>query len=294
MKHELTIPVPGCAVRAELRMVEYPAGVVVLVHGSGADRHDERNRFIAASLVRAGFGALLVDLLEDFATHERHDVFDVALKAERLTAVKDWLRSQRATRSLGVGYFGTGVGAGVALMAAARAPQGVGALVARGGRPDTALHCLHRVEAPTLFIAPESGSDRGWVEAAYRATGAAKKGLVQIAGAGDLFKEHGAIEAVAQHACRWFTLHLAAALEPRIHDLESSLKQRHPRSQCQVTVEDRPPHPYERKRFNVRLDVSLAGRSFVVNREHDEDPSAALREAFNAASRQLDALEAAP
>jgi hypothetical protein len=57
-----------------------------------------------------------------------------------------------------------------------------------------------------------------------------------------------------------------------------------------VTLEDRPPHAYERRRFNVRLDVSLAGRSFVVNREHDDDPGVALREAFSAANRQLDAL----
>jgi dienelactone hydrolase len=286
MKHEITVAGAGCG---ELRLAEHPAGIVVFVHGSGIDRHDSRNRLVAARLVRAGFGALLVDLLEDCAAHERHSVFDVETQAERLVAVKDWLRSQPATRSLDIGYFGTGVGAGVALMAAAKAPQGVGALVARGGRPDTALHSLHRVEAPTLFIAPESGTDRDWVEAAHRATRALKE-LVCIPGAGDSFREPGAIEAVAQHACRWFTLHLAAALEPRIHDLESSLKQRHPGAQCRVTLEDRPPHAYERRRFNVRLDVSLAGRSFVVNREHDHDPGVALTEAFTAANRQLDRL----
>src|SRR5688572_27125076 len=218
MKHELSIPVPGCVVRGELRMAEQPTGVVVLVHGSGADRHDARNRFVAARLVEAGLAALLVDLLEDCEAHERHHVFDVETQAERLIAVKDWLRAQPATRSLDIGYFGTGVGAGVVLMAAAKAPQGVGALVARGGRPDIALHSLHRVEAPTLFIAPESGTDRDWVEAAYRATGAWKD-LVHIAGAGESFREPRANEAVAQHACRWFSRHLAPLLEPRIREL---------------------------------------------------------------------------
>lgn len=292
MKHELGIPAGGCVLRAELRMAERPAGIVVLVHGSGITRHDSLNRFVAASLVRAGFAALLVDLLEDCEARERHHVFDVERQAERLIAVKDWLRSQTATRSLDIGYFGTGVGAGVVLMAAANAPQGVGALVARGGRPDTALHCLYRVEAPTLFIASETGADRNWVEAAYRATGA-RKDLVYIAGAGDSFREPRANEAVAQDACRWFSRHLAPRLEPSIRELEAELKQRHAGSDCRVTVEDRPPHAYERKRFNVRLDVSLDGRSFVVNREHDDDPGAALREAFNAAGKQLDALETA-
>lgn len=292
MKHELTIPAGGCQLRAELRMAERPAGIVVLVHGSGTTRHDSLNRFVAASLVRAGFGALLLDLLEDCEAHERHHVFDVETQAERLVAVKEWLRSQPATRSLGIGYFGTGVGAGVVLMAAAKAPRGVGALVARGGRPDTALHLLDRVEAPTLFIASETGADRNWVEAAYRATGAPKE-LVHIGGAGDSFREPRANEAVAQHACRWLSRHLAPPLEPSIRELETDLKQRHPGTDCRVTVEDRPPHAYERKRFNVRLDVSLDRRSFVVNREHDDDPGQALREAFNAAGEQLDALETA-
>jgi len=220
MKHELSIPAADCMLRGELRMAERPAGIVVLVHGSGTTRHNSLNRFVAASLVRAGFAALLVDLLEDCESHERHDVFDVETQAQRLNAVKDWLRSQPGTRSLAIGYFGTGVGAGVVLVAAANAPEGVGALVARGGRPDTALHCLYRVEAPTLFIAPETGADRDWVEAAHRATGALKE-LVYIPGAGDSFREPHANEAVAQHACRWFARHLATALEPRIQRLDA-------------------------------------------------------------------------
>jgi putative phosphoribosyl transferase len=290
MKHEMRIPAAGCVLGVELRMAEHPAGVVVLVHGSGADRHESRNRRVAASLVRAGFGALLVDLLEGCEARERHNVFDIELQAERLVAVKDWLRSQPATRALRIGYFGTGVGAGVVLMAAGKAPQGVGAVVARGGRPDTALAWLPRVEAPTLFIAAAHGTDHPWVRAAYRASRACKE-LVRIPDAGDSFGERGATQAVAQHACRWFARHLGP-LERRIHELEARLKARHPGADCRVTLEDRVPHAYERRRFNVRIDVSSAGSAFVVNREHDDDPGVALREAFGAASRQLDALEA--
>jgi putative phosphoribosyl transferase len=288
MKHEIGIPATGCLLRAELRMAQRPAGIVVLVHGSGTTRHDARNRFVAASLVRAGFGALLVELLEDCEAHERHNVFDVELQAERLVAVKSWLRAQPATCALRIGYFGTGVGTGVALMAAAKAPHGVDALVLRGGRPDTALGWLPRVEAPTLFIAAAGGSDRQWLRAAYRASRACKE-LVRIAGAGDTFSEKGAIETVARHACRWFSRHLGP-LEARVRELENRLRERHPGSDCHVTLEDRVPHAYERRRFNVRLDVALGGRSFVVNREHDDDPGVALREAFSAANRQLDAL----
>ena len=286
MKHELRIPLAEGELCAELRMAERPAGIVVLVHGSGVTRHDAQNRVVAARLVRAGFGALLVDLLHECEAHERHDAFDVETQAQRLTAVKEWLRSQPATHALAIGYFGTGVGAGVSAMAAARSPLGVGALVVRGGRPDTALHVLGRVELPTLFLASGSGADQRWVEAAYRATGGVKQ-LVFIPNAADEFREAGAIEAVAQHTCHWFSRHLT------IRTLEIGLKQRHPGTDCRVTLEDRAPHAYERRRFNVRLDVSLDGRCFVVNREHDVDAGVALREAFRAASCQLDALDLA-
>ena len=209
MKHEIRMPAAGCILSAELRVSERPAGVVVLVHGSGTSRHDSLNRFVAAGLVRAGFAALLVDLLEDCEAHERHHVFDVETQARRLIGVKDWLRTQPATRQLDIGYFGTGVGSGVALMAAAKAPRGLRAVVARGGRPDTALHLLRRVEAPTLFMASETGPDRHWVEAAHHATGAPKE-LVHIRGAGDSFREPGVKDLVMQHACRWFFAHLGA------------------------------------------------------------------------------------
>ena len=283
MKHQLQIPVAEGQLCAELRLAERPAGMVVLVHGSGVTRHDALNRLVAARLVHAGFGALLVDLLHDCETQERHNVFDVETQAQRLTAVKEWLRSQPATHALAIGYFGTGVGAGVAAMAAAHSPQGVAALVVRGGRPDTALHLLGRVEAPTLFIASGSGTDQRWVEAAYRAAGGAKE-LVFIPSAGDDFREAGAIEAVAQRACHWFATHLT------MRTLEMDLKKRHPGADCRVTLEERAPHAHERRRFNARLEVSLDHRSFVVNREHDDDAGAALREAFQAANSQLEAL----
>lgn len=60
---------------------------------------------------------------------------------------------------------------------------------------------------------------------------------------------------------------------------------------CRVTTEDRPPRAFERKRFNVRLEVSIAGHDLVINREDDDDPERALDAAFAAAERQLGALE---
>lgn len=63
---------------------------------------------------------------------------------------------------------------------------------------------------------------------------------------------------------------------------------------CQTMLEDRPPRRYERRRFNVRLEIDYAGRTLVINREHDEDPNAALEQAFQAARSQLLLLSTKP
>lgn len=84
-----------------------------------------------------------------------------------------------------------------------------------------------------------------------------------------------------------------ADIESGIREQEARLRASHPRlTRCQVNIEDRPPHRYERKRFNVRLDLALDDRALVINREHDEDAAAALGAAFDAANRELQALEA--
>jgi hypothetical protein len=85
---------------------------------------------------------------------------------------------------------------------------------------------------------------------------------------------------------------MKSSLEARIRKHEADLRSRYPRvTACRVSVEDRSPRLYERRRFNVRLDIGLAGREIVVNRERDEDAGSALRAAFEAANQQLEALE---
>ena len=80
-------------------------------------------------------------------------------------------------------------------------------------------------------------------------------------------------------------------LRARIKELERGLRRRHPSvSDCRVSMVDRPPHIYECRRFNARLDVAFKGGVFVVNREHDKDPGEALEAAFFAAERKLEAL----
>lgn len=81
-------------------------------------------------------------------------------------------------------------------------------------------------------------------------------------------------------------------LQERIGEREARLRARYRDvTGCRVTAEDRPPRAFERKRFNVRLELSFAGHDLVINREDDDDPGRALDAAFAAAQRRLGALE---
>jgi putative phosphoribosyl transferase len=157
----------------------------------------------------AGLATLLIDLLDDYETHDRRNVFDIELLAERLGAATDWLGQDPDTSTLRLGYFGASTGAAAALVAAARRPEPVGAIVSRGGRPDLAWDDLPDVVAPTLLIV--GGDDVEVHELNRRALALLRcpKELVVIPGATHLFEEAGALEQVAHVAEQWFRRHLS-------------------------------------------------------------------------------------
>jgi len=207
------IPAGRQWVKGILRIPQEPRGVVAFAHGSGSGRFSPRNQFVAQALQDAGLATLLIDLLEEYETHDRRNVFDIELLAERLGAATDWLGVDPDTRGLGLGYFGASTGAAAALVAAARRPQPVGAVVSRGGRPDLAWGELPDVLAPTLLIV--GGDDQDVHELNRRALALlrCRKELVVIPGATHLFEEPGALEQVAQLAQQWFLRHLST--DPR-------------------------------------------------------------------------------
>jgi ribosomal subunit interface protein len=57
---------------------------------------------------------------------------------------------------------------------------------------------------------------------------------------------------------------------------------------CRVVVELPHKHHHQGKQFNVRIDIGVPGSEIVVNRDHAEDVYVALRDAFDAAKRQLE------
>jgi len=123
----------------------------------------------------------------------------------------DWLQANASMRSLPIGCFGASTGAAAALIACARRPGLVRAVVSRGGRPDLAQAELSSVQAPTLLIV--GGADPVVADlnrqAEQRLRGPVRLEIVE--GASHLFEEPGALEQVAALARDWFTEHLAAA-----------------------------------------------------------------------------------
>jgi len=190
------------------------AALVLFAHGSGSSRHSPRNQFVARTLNDAGLGTLLFDLLtpdeEAIDMRTREHRFNIGLLAERLVHATRWVKQQKQTRDLRVGYFGSSTGGGAALVAAAELPQEVGAVVSRGGRPDLVGHALPKVQAPTLLIV--GGDDDIVIELNEMARDQmrCKVKLEIVAGATHLFEEPGALEKVAKLASDWFDAHLAA------------------------------------------------------------------------------------
>ena len=196
----------------DLTLPEGASGVVAFAHGSGSSRRSPRNRYVAGVFNEAGLGTLLFDLLteqeEAVDAVTLHLRFDIPLLAGRLTETIDWMREQQQTSDLPIGLFGASTGAAAALIAAARRPDIVRAVVSRGGRPDLAADTLPSVHAPTLLIVGSLDTQVIQMnqEAAARLT--CEKQIEIVPGATHLFEEPGTLERVAELASDWFTAKL--------------------------------------------------------------------------------------
>lgn len=210
ISHPVRIPAGHLHLPGELVLPDHPAGLVLFAHGSGSSRLSPRNRSVAHVLHQSGIGTLLFDLLTEAESHDRANVFDLELLANRLLAATDWTESQPECR-LPIGYFGASTGAGAALIAAADRGSRIHAVVSRGGRPDLAGPWLAQVQAPTLLIV--GGLDPAVLELNRSALEALRctKRLEVVPGAGHLFEEPGTLEQVSGLARDWFSHHLRSA-----------------------------------------------------------------------------------
>jgi dienelactone hydrolase len=208
--NDLFIPIDGARLRATLTLPDRSEAVILFAHGSGSSRLSPRNARVALALAKRGLGTLLFDLLTSEEAREDNALrgyrFDIELLAERLATATSWLKRQRLAPKR-LAYFGTSTGAAAALVAAARAPTDIAAVVTRSGRPDLAGPALSGVEAPTLLVV--GADDGGVVELNERALQRLRcvKELAVVPGATNLFEEPGKLDEAARLAADWFVRH---------------------------------------------------------------------------------------
>src|SRR5436190_6218714 len=211
---DVRIPAEHAMLDGTVTVPRNAGALVLFAHGSGSSRHSPRNQFVARTLNDAGLATLLFDLLtpdeEAIDMHTREHRFNINLLAERLEHGTTWAKQEDQTRDLRVGYFGSSTGGAAALVAAAKIPQDIGAVVSRGGRPDLAGDALPKVQAPTLLIV--GGNDDIVIELNEMARDQMRceVKLEIVRGATHLFEESGALKQVAKLASDWFNGHLAA------------------------------------------------------------------------------------
>lgn len=213
LNHELVVvPANEATLEGDLTLPNEPQSLVVFAHGSGSSRHSPRNRAVADTLSQARIGTLLLDLLtgeEQSADADSAELrFNIDLLTDRLIEAVDWVLTQPTTDRLALGLFGASTGAAAALRAAAERAAVIKAVVSRGGRPDLAPSALTKVRCPTLFIV--GGRDEQVLqvneEAATRLPG--EHEVAVVPGAGHLFEEPGALDAVGRLTREWYAQHL--------------------------------------------------------------------------------------
>lgn len=209
----IRIPTNGTSIEGNLTILHKATAIVIFAHGSGSSRFSPRNTHVTKEINEAGSSTLLIDLLTAEG-EEKGDVvtaqfrFNIDLLAKRLVDTTEWLKKTSITKNMAIGYFGASTGAAAALIAAAKLPADIKAVVSRGGRPDLAAEHLLKVKALTLLIV--GGNDIEVLEMNREAMKniPAEKKLKIVPGATHLFEESGKLEFVARLAIDWFSKYL--------------------------------------------------------------------------------------
>lgn len=205
---EIDLNVDSVILKGNLRLADNSKGIIIFSHGSGSSRLSIRNNYVAGLLLNMGFSSLLFDLLtteEDLIYENR---FNINLLSNRLAKVTKWVRNNKETKHLSIGYFGASTGAASALTAASMSNKFIKAIVSRGGRSDLAFGILNKVKTPTLLLVGEKDEAVIELNKIAKANISGICELKIIEGASHLFEEYGKLEIVAELSEAWFNKYL--------------------------------------------------------------------------------------
>jgi putative phosphoribosyl transferase len=207
---DLGVPAPGMF-RGVSQRSRGVRGLAILANAGGSSRNNFRKRYIAGRLRLGGFATLRLDLLTSEEQRAGvdgapvgHDLErEVERLAARLASVCGWVADASIAGAHRTVLVGSGLGAAVALVTAARRPDWIWSVIARAGRVDLAAHASGQVCAPVLLVV--GATDRETLTANAHALRKFPRGaqLVTVPHAGHGFEEPGALGAVGEHVIGW-------------------------------------------------------------------------------------------
>lgn len=163
----IEIPAGNSTLRGMFFMPASARSIIVFAHGLASSCLNPRNRLAARSLLQRGFAILQpdpVDLTGDSAdSTPLNDREELLHSAKRLIVMIDWLTDNPATRGLQISLYGACAGAAAAMIAAARRPAQVHAVVSRGCRPDLMAELLPEVQPEAPVKRPCHSHSLGWL-----------------------------------------------------------------------------------------------------------------------------------
>lgn len=190
----------------DLQIPELADSLVIFAYDFGGIRNHPRTRHVARVMREHGIATLLCDLLtedeagEDIAERLCHDA---DFLAKRLIAVTRWAVKNPDTKKLQITYFGASTGGAAALIAAAKFPKKVRAVVSRGGRTDLAARALSRVICPTLLMIGENDAAGIEISRGVFSRMVCHNEVQVVPGASSFFGEPGKLEIMAQLSADW-------------------------------------------------------------------------------------------
>jgi dienelactone hydrolase len=217
MTREVRIPVRhGLELKGYLSVPQVAMGVVLVTHrhdGGGRGAHE---RVIAEALQAAGLATLLMDLLEsvprDPEGRVRRGEVEVESLTDRFVSATEWIVQDADTQPLNIGYFASDTAAAAALIAAARAPDYVDAVVVVPGSTDVASRELSRLRAATLLIAKEGDAPALALNRNSFEQLRTEKAFETLVGSASLLEDPDSLQPLASLTARWFVRHLTAHL----------------------------------------------------------------------------------
>lgn len=196
------IPIKGGVVKGELTVPADAAGLVVFAPETPEDAASMRD------MTRIFDKYHLATLLPEIAMTASPPPMDALGQSELLEQVTAWAGQNPDTAALRAGYFAIGAAAAGALIAAARLPNAVRAVVARSGKIDGVQEFFPMVRAPVLLIVGGRDVQGTAGSRAALTTLNVPSTLNVVSAASRLFHEIGTQEESAQLAALWFTRYL--------------------------------------------------------------------------------------